>query len=554
MVKPRDVGVRASPHTPTSYGASASSRIFEKTDGRRPNACTATARSRTNVPPSTIIATRWRRQRLPPGRIRGKVAVSVVREPGRPLRIGAWHPTPSSSCTASGSRRAAGSTGSTHYEAKGYRVIAPGYPGFEVEVEALRENPQIIVDVTVPAIIEKIEAVIRELDKPPIIMGHSAGGAFTQVLLDHGFGAAGVALNSAPTEGVRVVPLSQVKSTLPVLKSPANRHKAVGLTLEQWTYAFTNTFTEEESQGAVRALPHPGQRRHPVGQRAGELPAGTAGDLGRLPQRQAGAAAVRLRQRGPHHAAGDPEVEQEALQVRDGHRDPGVRRATRTCCRPRRAGSRSPTRSSTGPWSTLVDPHPHRRARPCSSRSTAGGCSPTRPSTPPAGTTRFGWGTSSDKLTGPAVAVADLPPIDAVLLTHDHHGDNLDTAGRAAAASAGTVVTTVGRRAPARRAGARGLAAGDGDPPDRARPTDLDSHRHAGTARTSRCRGRSSATSSASRAPAGRATRCSSGSPATPCCYRRPARRPREAHVGRRRCSCTSAACGSRSPARCGTR
>ncbi len=135
----------------------------------------------------------------------------------------------------------------SHYESKGYRVIAPGYPGFEVEVEALRADPQIIVDVTVPAIIEKIEAILRELDRPPIIMGHSAGGAFTQILLDHGFGAAGVALNSAPTEGVRVVPISQVKSTFPVLKSPANRNKAVGLTLEQWRYAFTNTFSEEES-------------------------------------------------------------------------------------------------------------------------------------------------------------------------------------------------------------------------------------------------------------------------------------------------------------------
>jgi pimeloyl-ACP methyl ester carboxylesterase len=136
----------------------------------------------------------------------------------------------------------------SYYESKGYRVIAPGYPGFEVEVEALRENPQIIVDVTVPAIIDKIEAEIRALDKPPIIMGHSAGGAFTQVLMDHGLGAAGVALNSAPTEGVRVVPLSQVKSTFPVLKSPANRHKAVGLTAEQWRYAFTNTFPEDESR------------------------------------------------------------------------------------------------------------------------------------------------------------------------------------------------------------------------------------------------------------------------------------------------------------------
>jgi pimeloyl-ACP methyl ester carboxylesterase len=135
-----------------------------------------------------------------------------------------------------------------HYEAKGHRVIAPAYPGFEVEVEALNADPTPILNVTVPQIIEHIEAEIRALPEAPIIIGHSAGGAFTQILLDHGYGAAGVAMNSAPTEGVRVVPLSQVKSTFPVLKSPANRHKAVPLTLEQWTYAFTNTFTPEESQ------------------------------------------------------------------------------------------------------------------------------------------------------------------------------------------------------------------------------------------------------------------------------------------------------------------
>ncbi|WP_433791846.1 alpha/beta hydrolase [Actinoplanes sp. CA-252034] len=135
-----------------------------------------------------------------------------------------------------------------HYEAKGHRVIAPAYPGFEVEVEALNTDPSPILAVTVPEIIEHIEAQIRELPEPPIIIGHSAGGAFTQILLDHGYGAAGVAMNSAPTEGVRVVPLSQVKSTFPVLKSPANRHRAVPLTLEQWTYAFTNTFSPEESK------------------------------------------------------------------------------------------------------------------------------------------------------------------------------------------------------------------------------------------------------------------------------------------------------------------
>ena len=54
----------------------------------------------------------------------------------------------------------------------------------------------------------------------------------------------------------------------------------------------------------------------------------------------------------------------------------------------------------------------------------------------------FGWGSASRKTTGPAVPAADLPPIDAVLLSHDHHGDNLDTAGRGLLPAAGVVLTT----------------------------------------------------------------------------------------------------------------
>ncbi|MFI0374103.1 MBL fold metallo-hydrolase [Actinomadura sp. 1N219] len=71
---------------------------------------------------------------------------------------------------------------------------------------------------------------------------------------------------------------------------------------------------------------------------------------------------------------------------------------------------------------------------------------------PPGRTYRFGWSTSSRKLTSPAIQAADLPPIDAVLLTHDHHADNLDHAGRALLPGAGAVITTA--------SGARRLAAG----------------------------------------------------------------------------------------------
>jgi L-ascorbate metabolism protein UlaG (beta-lactamase superfamily) len=61
---------------------------------------------------------------------------------------------------------------------------------------------------------------------------------------------------------------------------------------------------------------------------------------------------------------------------------------------------------------------------------------------PAGGHYRFGWGTSSDKLAGPALAAEEIGPIDAVLLSHDQHDDNLDAAGRALLPRAGTVVTT----------------------------------------------------------------------------------------------------------------
>lgn len=79
---------------------------------------------------------------------------------------------------------------------------------------------------------------------------------------------------------------------------------------------------------------------------------------------------------------------------------------------------------------------------------------------PPGRRYAFGWGTSSRKTAGPAFPAAELPPVDAVLLTHDHHGDNLDDAGRALLPGTETVLTTPSG---ARRLGgtARGLGPWD---------------------------------------------------------------------------------------------
>jgi pimeloyl-ACP methyl ester carboxylesterase len=133
------------------------------------------------------------------------------------------------------------------YEAQGFTVHTPAYPGFEVEVEALRQDTTPISDLTATAVIEHLESFLDTLDTKPILMGHSAGGAFTQVVMDHGYGCVGVVLNSAPPEGIRTTPWTQLHSVFPVLKNPLNHHRAVGFSAEQWKYAFANTYTDEES-------------------------------------------------------------------------------------------------------------------------------------------------------------------------------------------------------------------------------------------------------------------------------------------------------------------
>lgn len=62
---------------------------------------------------------------------------------------------------------------------------------------------------------------------------------------------------------------------------------------------------------------------------------------------------------------------------------------------------------------------------------------------PPGGVYHFGYGTSAKKLTAPAIQPEEIGQIDAVLLSHDQHEDNLDRAGRALLPLAGKVITTV---------------------------------------------------------------------------------------------------------------
>src|SRR5439155_1601727 len=108
------------------------------------------------------------------------------------------------------------------YEGLGYRVLAPTWPGMDAPIEDLRRDPFTMAGVGITEITGHYDDIIRKLDTPPIIMGHSFGGSVTQLLLDRGLGSAGVAIHPAPVKGVLRLPVSALRSALPVLRNPLN--------------------------------------------------------------------------------------------------------------------------------------------------------------------------------------------------------------------------------------------------------------------------------------------------------------------------------------------
>jgi pimeloyl-ACP methyl ester carboxylesterase len=130
----------------------------------------------------------------------------------------------------------------------GYNVIAPSWPGLEGEVEAIRKDPSPLKRLKLKTVVDHYEKIIRKLDAPPVIMGHSFGGLIVQMLLDRGLGAAGVAIDSAQTAGIAVLPFSTVRAGFPILGNPFSYGWTTALTPKQFNYAFTNELSLTDSQ------------------------------------------------------------------------------------------------------------------------------------------------------------------------------------------------------------------------------------------------------------------------------------------------------------------
>ena len=137
------------------------------------------------------------------------------------------------------------------FEARGYRCLAPAWPGKDRPVEEIRADPSPLAGLGIGEIVDHYDRFVRSLpDEPPILVGHSFGGLFTQILLDRGLGAAGVAIDSAPPRGVWPFELTSLRALTGALTRYLLGSRVVRWSFDAFRYGFVNTLTPEHARVA----------------------------------------------------------------------------------------------------------------------------------------------------------------------------------------------------------------------------------------------------------------------------------------------------------------
>jgi non-heme chloroperoxidase len=134
------------------------------------------------------------------------------------------------------------------FEEAGFAALTASWPDDPETVTEANANPDLLARKTVGQVADHVAAVIGGLTTKPAVIGHSFGGLLTQIIAGRGLSAASVAIDPAPFRGVLPLPISALRSARPVIGNPANYHRAVPLTYEQFRYGFANAVSEDEAK------------------------------------------------------------------------------------------------------------------------------------------------------------------------------------------------------------------------------------------------------------------------------------------------------------------
>ncbi|MFE6332967.1 alpha/beta hydrolase [Streptomyces sp. NPDC057806] len=147
------------------------------------------------------------------------------------------------------------------FEEAGFAPVTPGWPDDPATVEEAQAHPEVFAGKSVGQVAQHFCGLIGKLERKPVVIGHSFGGLITQIIAGRELSQASVAIDPAPFRGVLPLPLSSLRAARPVLGNPANFHRAVPLTYEQFRYSFANAVSEEEARELYDtfAVPAPGE-------------------------------------------------------------------------------------------------------------------------------------------------------------------------------------------------------------------------------------------------------------------------------------------------------
>jgi pimeloyl-ACP methyl ester carboxylesterase len=134
------------------------------------------------------------------------------------------------------------------FESAGFITLTPGWPDDPETVAESKAHPEVFAGKSIGQVADHFAAIADTLTVKPAIIGHSFGGLLTQILAGRGLAAVSVAIDPAPFRGVLPLPISALRSASVALSNPANRHRAVPLTYEQFRYGFANAVSEDEAK------------------------------------------------------------------------------------------------------------------------------------------------------------------------------------------------------------------------------------------------------------------------------------------------------------------
>ena len=147
------------------------------------------------------------------------------------------------------------------FQTAGYTPLAPGWPGEPDTVEEARSHPDQVAGKGIDDVVGHYAQIIRGLDTPPIVIGHSFGGLIVQRLLGEDLAAAGVAIDAAPIKGVFYLPPSALRVASIALRKPANGNRRCRSPPEQFRYGFANALRPREATELYErwTIPSPGK-------------------------------------------------------------------------------------------------------------------------------------------------------------------------------------------------------------------------------------------------------------------------------------------------------